>query len=75
MTMEGAAKELGVSPVVIRRLLRQKILTGRQVVAFAPWMIERSELLRPEVQAAAKAAREGRRLPRIVPNQSELPLK
>jgi DNA invertase Pin-like site-specific DNA recombinase len=75
VTMEEAAESLRVSPTVIRRLLKQGTLPGRQVVSGAPWIIAREELSRPEVQAAVQAVREGRRAPRIVAGQGELPLK
>jgi hypothetical protein len=40
--MQQAAAALGVSEMVVRRLIAQKILPAKQIVKFAPWMIERT---------------------------------
>jgi hypothetical protein len=72
-TLDEAARESGVSPTVMRRLIRKKLLPAKQVVKLAPWVIERKDLELPAVQAAIKAAREGKRCPRTTPGQQELP--
>ena len=74
-TLADAADELGVSSSSVRKLIRLKILPAKQVVPHAPWVIERSDLELKAVQEAAKAIREGRRIPRCAPQQQELPLK
>lgn len=74
LTLEETAKVLGTSRPFARRLLKQGILPGRQVVPYAPWVIERSALELPEVQAAVRALREGRRAPRTRPHEDQLPL-
>jgi hypothetical protein len=61
LTMEEAADELGVAPTTVRRLIRRKVLPATQVVAHAPWVIERVNLNRPQVQEAVRATRQGRR--------------
>jgi hypothetical protein len=49
---------------------------AKQVVKFAPWIIEKKDLLRPEVQQQVKAARRGgHRLPQIVLGQGQLSLE
>jgi hypothetical protein len=40
ITMQQAASALQVSDAVVRRLVMQKTLPARQIVRFAPWMIE-----------------------------------
>jgi excisionase family DNA binding protein len=39
LTAEQAAERLGVSMRTVRELLRTNVLTGTQVVKFAPWQI------------------------------------
>ena len=75
LTMQQVADELQVSCTVIRRLIKEGTLPARQIVAYAPWIIEQKDILKPNVQASIKAVHEGRRPPRIVPGQLELPLE
>jgi len=73
LTLQEVMSELGVSNSTVQRLLKQGVLPGQQVVPCAPWVIERKDLELPEVQAAIKAVHEGRRCPRAMPGQTELP--
>lgn len=73
LNLAEAARELGVSATVVRRLIRDQILEARQVVAYAPWQIERDSLAEHTVQRAARAIREGHRTPRTAPDQNDLP--
>ena len=75
LTLAGAASALQISASSARRLMRQGLLPGKQVVSSAPWVIERSSLELHEVQAAAKAIREGRRVPPPTVGQSQLRFK
>lgn len=75
LTLAEAAKELRVSPTVIRRLIREKILSAKQSVKLAPYVIERKDLESPAVQSAIRAVRQGKRCPRTVPGQQELPFE
>jgi DNA invertase Pin-like site-specific DNA recombinase len=76
ITQEEAAGELQVSNTVVKRLIRERILPAKQVVKFAPWIINKTDLLLPEVQAQVKTARRGaHRLPQIVLGQGELSLE
>src|SRR5262249_58757215 len=61
-TMQQAAAALGVSEMVVRRLIAQKSLPAKQIVKFAPWMIERSHLDLPSVRKEIRRVHEGRRL-------------
>ena len=76
MTQEEAARELQVSNTVVKRLIRERILPAKQVVKFAPWIIEKKHLSLAAVQAQVKAARRGgHRLPQIVLGQGQLSLE
>jgi hypothetical protein len=59
--MQQAAAKLGVSEMVVRRLIAQKSLPAKQIVKFAPWMIERSHLDLPSVRKEIRRVHEGRR--------------
>ncbi|MDP6558160.1 MAG: recombinase family protein [Pirellulaceae bacterium] len=75
LTLADAAKELEISTQSVRKFIKLGMLPAKQVVRHAPWVIERASLGLPAVQDAAKAIREGRRIPRRDPQQHELPLK
>ena len=74
LTLEETALKLEVRPDVVRRLLRDKLLPGRQVVRYAPWMIERANLELPEVRQAIQTLKSQGRLPRRRSVEDELPL-
>jgi hypothetical protein len=73
--LETAARELRVSNTVIKHLIADGVLPATQVVSYAPWVIERVDLQRPAVQARIHAVHAGRKLPRPMRGQDELPLK
>lgn len=75
VTQEQAAEELKVSNTVVKCLIREQILPATQVVECAPWVINQKDLDLPAVQARVRAVHEGRRLPLIVLDQGQLPLK
>jgi hypothetical protein len=60
--MQQAAVTLVVSEMVVRRLIAQKILPAKQIVKFAPWMIERTHLELPAVRKEIRRVQLGRRL-------------
>jgi hypothetical protein len=72
MTMEQAAQELKVSHTAVKTLIRKGILPAKQVVRFAPWVIEKKNLQSAEVQAAARASHRGRRVPPTDSKQQQL---
>ena len=55
LTMSEAAKRLGVTSHVIRRLIKDRVLPAEQVMPDAPWQIRASDL-QSEAVAAAFAA-------------------
>ena len=57
--MQQGAAALGVSEMVVRRLIAQKILPAKQIVKFAPWMIERTHLQLPAVRKQIRRVHEG----------------
>jgi hypothetical protein len=59
--MQQAAAALGVSEIVVRRLIAQKSLPAKQIVKFAPWMIERAHLELPAVRKEIRRVHEDRR--------------
>jgi hypothetical protein len=59
--MQQAAAKLGVTEMVVRRLIAQKSLPAKQIVKFAPWMIERHALDLPAVRKAIRRVHENRR--------------
>ncbi len=75
VTLEQAAKELGVSNTVIQRLLNDGILPATHVITYAPWVIEKKDLRLARVQAEIKAVRKGRKIPRTAPEQNALALE
>lgn len=74
ITLEQAAKKLGVSDTVVRRLIKEGILPAKQVVRYAPWIIEVAHLQLHAVQKAVQAVHKGRKLPQSNPDQQEIPL-
>ena len=75
VTLEAAARELQVSNTLVERLIRSGILPARQVVRYAPWVIEEKDLELPAVQAAVGSARKGKRIPSAIVGHPELPIK
>jgi hypothetical protein len=73
LTLTQAAQQLEVSATVIKRCIAQGLLPARQVVPYAPWIIQRTDLALPAVQAAVQAVRLGRRQRRCPPGAPEWP--
>ena len=63
LTLTQAAQQLGVSATVIKRCMAQGILPAHQGVPYAPWIIQRTDLALPAIQAVAQGVRT-RRHPR-----------
>ena len=64
--MQQAAAALRVNEMVVRRLIAQKSLPAKQIVKFAPWMIECSHLDLPAVRKEIRRVHEGRRSLRVL---------
>jgi DNA invertase Pin-like site-specific DNA recombinase len=74
VTLQGAAQLLGISDRAVRTLIGKGVLAAKQAVVCAPWVIEKTALEQPRVQAAARAVRAGKTLPPTAPGQPELTL-
>jgi hypothetical protein len=58
------ADELKVGVSVIRTMIKHRILAARQIAKGAPWMIQREDLRRSELQNYVRGARAGKVVPR-----------
>jgi hypothetical protein len=74
LTRSQAARQLGVSETVIKRLIGQGILPASQVVSSAPWIIQRTDLDLATVQAEVQAVRTGRSRPHRLSGETPRPL-
>jgi hypothetical protein len=74
ITMQQAAETLGISDASVRQLIEQKTLPAKQVVKFAPWMIERAHLILPAVHRAVRLIHTGRRSPSRVASNAQTPM-
>ena len=59
LTREQTARQLQVSNTVIKRLIREGVLPAKQVVACAPWVIERKDLVERAINRAEPPHAEG----------------
>lgn len=76
ITMQEAASYLKISPMSVRRLIREGLIPAKQVAPCAPWMIERGSLESEQVVRAAEAIQRGRRSPLTDhPGQEKLDLE
>ncbi len=73
LTLTQAAQQLEISATVVKRCIAQGLLPARQVVPYAPWIIQRTDLALPAVHAAVQAVRLGRRQQRCPPGAPECP--
>jgi hypothetical protein len=75
MTLEEAARRSEVSHTFVKGLIRRGILPARQVVEYAPWVIEEKALESAAVKAAIQRVQRGKKFPPTVAGQQELPIK
>jgi DNA invertase Pin-like site-specific DNA recombinase len=73
LTLTHAAQQLEVSATTVKRCIARGILPARQVVSHAPWIIQRTDLALPAVQAVVQAVRTGRRQRGRPPGAPERP--
>ena len=73
LTLSQAAQQLGVSATVVKRCIAPGPFPARQVVPQAPWIIQRTDVALPAVQAAVQGGRTGRRPPGLRPGPASLP--
>ena len=75
MTLEEAARRSEVSHTFVKGLIRRGILPARQVVQYAPWVIEENALESTAVKTAIQRVHKGKKFPPTVAGQQELPIK
>jgi len=73
LTLTQAAQQLEVSATVVKRCIAQGTLPARQVVPYAPWIIQRTDLALPAVQAVVQGVHTGRHHRGRGPRQPEWP--
>jgi excisionase family DNA binding protein len=74
LTLEEAARHLGVSATTVRRLITTKQLAAQQVVPFAPWEISREALTSDVVRRSVTAIKHGVRLPQTHASDEQRPM-
>jgi hypothetical protein len=73
LTLEETADQLKISQGTVRKLLHRGLLAGRQIVKYAPWMIQPQSIQEPTVQAAVAKVHAGLSVPSVDQQQPELP--
>ena len=73
LNLEQVANKLEVSTKVVRRFIKAGLINAKQIVKYAPWMIEKSELKKPAVIKAVEAIRKTGKA-NLQINQQELQL-
>ena len=74
LTLDEAARHLGVSPTTVRRLITTKQLPARQVVPFTPWEIVRDALTSDVLRRAVTAIKQCGRLPQTHAANDQRPM-
>ncbi|MFQ5605718.1 MAG: recombinase family protein [bacterium] len=54
VNLQQAAKLLNVHPMTVSRLIKANILEARQVIRYSPWLIDKEQLNKPEIQQIIK---------------------
>jgi DNA invertase Pin-like site-specific DNA recombinase len=57
LTLQQAARELGISDQSIKVLIQKNVVVGHQIVAYAPWCIPKQEVEKESVRRAAERIR------------------
>lgn len=73
VNLQQAADILGASLGSVLRLIRVGLIKAQQIIKYAPWEIERTELDKPMVRHAIAALRKGQEIP-FHENQQQLNL-
>jgi len=72
LTMEQAAKRLGIATRTMWRLVEKEIVPATQVVATAPWEIPEASLSSARVIEEVSKIKAGRRTPRALRNENQV---
>ena len=73
LTLPQAAQQLEVRATVVKRCIAQGTLPARQVVPYAPWIIQRTDVALPAVQVVGQGVHTGRHHCGRCPRQPEWP--
>jgi DNA invertase Pin-like site-specific DNA recombinase len=73
INLHQAAAQLQISPDAVLRLIKSGLLKAKQIVRYAPWIIHKSELEKPQVVEAVKRIKKNGKA-KIQLNQKELTL-
>lgn len=73
LTMKEAAQELKVGVGVVRTMIESRLLPAQQPAKGTPWLIQRDDLRKTDVQNYANYARSGKSVPRVANNQIAMP--
>jgi len=60
LSLNEAAKQLGVSPNTVRTMISKGVIQAQQIIKYAPFMIARTELEKEEVKRAMGQLQNGR---------------
>ncbi|MGH7493488.1 MAG: hypothetical protein ACREOO_14015, partial [bacterium] len=63
LNLEQAAEKLEVSLASVLRLIRLNVIKAHQIMKYAPWEIDRTELDKPTARAAAAALKKRQDIP------------
>ena len=74
MTLSEAATHLDVSPLTVRRAVERGEVEALHPLSDGPWLLTRTDLDRPEVQAVFEAIRARRKTPGLPPPDGETPM-
>jgi DNA invertase Pin-like site-specific DNA recombinase len=70
INLRQAAEQLQISPDAVHRLIKAGVITAKQIVRYAPWMIPRAELEKASVRVAvASIKKNGKANLQINPQQ------
>jgi hypothetical protein len=59
ITLKDASEKLGVCAQSVKGLITRQVIEARQVVSYAPWIIQKKELEKKEVKAAVSRIKNG----------------
>lgn len=74
LTLEEAAAELQINPSTVRRLIKNNVITAKQVISCAPWQIDKSELKKESVKMVIKGLKNRKRCPQSLSADGETPM-
>jgi DNA invertase Pin-like site-specific DNA recombinase len=74
VNLTEAAEILGLNTMAVSRLIKANVIKGRQVVRYAPWVIEKEHLKETTVRKAVAALKKGKKIPLTKKSESQIRL-